>query len=1488
MVRFVFILLAIFNLASPLTAQSPQLKLLFLGDNGSHKPAKRFAIFEPILRSKGIELRYSDDVTVLSERSLSDFDGLVLYANIDSIAPEQASALLKYVESGRGFIPIHCATFCFRNAPEIVALMGAQFQKHGTGEMETQSAGVSHPVVDGYNSFTSWDETYVHHLHNESDRTVLEYRVGEPQAAGKSREPWTWVRTQGQGRVFYTAWGHDERTWNQPGFHELIERGIRWACDVEIPATIAREDFASAPAAVKMPAMKRLPKDPAAFNYVDVGPEIPNYTAGAKWGEQAKPMTMMQQPAPATESMKHMVTPEGFHIELFADESLLNGKPISMNWDDAGRLWVCETVDYPNELQDDNRGHDRVRILTDGNGDGVADQSVVFAESLSIPTTIAFHRGGVIVQNGTETLYMKDLDGDGKSDVRQILMSNWTLGDTHGGVSNFRNGLDNWIWAMQGYNDSAVLIDGVKQPSFRMGFFRFKLSQEDHPKVEQLEFLRSTNNNTWGLGISEEGLIFGSTANRAPSCFMPIANRYYERVKGWAPDRLEMISKDHLFKPITDKIRQVDHHGGYTAGAGHALYTARNYPDFWWNRTAFVCGPTGKLVGTFVIEPDGAGMKSDSPLNLLASDDEWTAPIMAEVGPDGNVWVIDWYNYIVQHNPTPQGFETGKGKAYETKLRDKKYGRIYRVVPDSPNTDTKPASSLRSLANGDDAANVSAWIDALSSPTMQVRLSAQRRLVERGNPDISDRLIELIGDQKVDQIGLNVSAIHAINTLDGLGLVTANHPPVISAVTAALRHPSAGVRLNAIRVLPDDMASFAAMNAASLLDGDNAQVELAFWLKLADVRSSTDAEMSKQESMIGTLISDQLRRPKLLADRWLVDAITSAAAMHVDSFLVATLKSSDEMPAAGQAVVARVAEHLARSRPTQRSIASLIDAMSKSANNSSESVIAGLSNGWPADHEIVLDAGSDTAIRSVFTSSSRSSQATLARLAALWSNSSLEQEIKPIIAAFGKTIRNRELDVNLRVDAANQLIELSPQNEAVTDLIAEQIGPQSPVTLSIGLARALSRSKVAGIDETFIDLAMAATPELRSAIVRELMLRTDLTLSLLSAIQTGRLQLSDLTIEQRDNLRSHPSKDIRDTLEVLMTSQGIKVNNDRAMLVNAKLDLTKRMGDSELGRAIFAKSCATCHVFKGEGNIVGPNLNGMSVHPKAELLTHILDPNRSVEANYRLYSVMTDDGTIVSGLLSSESLTTIEIIDTQGKRHKILREEIDELRPSTKSAMPEGFEQTIDDIGLVNLLEYMTQAEPYIALGLESVANVSTTQGMFSERSNLRECLELPAYGLQTIDGVPFQLIDPRDSSVKNALMLHGPLGAFPRDMPKKVDVRCRLAAKSIHILGGVAGWGAMKPGNEGVSVIVRLQYADGQSEDHPLVSGQHIADYIGLFEVPESKLALRASSGGQVRTLSINPARDAVIDTIELIKPDHVTAPLFFAITAEPIATAH
>ncbi|MBW8885755.1 MAG: ThuA domain-containing protein, partial [Planctomycetia bacterium] len=213
---------------------------------------------------------------------------------------------------------------------------------------------------------------------------------------GDRKEPWTWVRTHGKGRVFYTAWGHDQRTWSNPGFQNLVERGIRWAVGADpaiVPAFSVGQDSGlpkveSAVATGETPAPQMTAKrtDIQPLQYVEA--KVPFYPPnGPRRGDGE--WNKMQQPLTAEESMKHFVMPVGFEVKLFVAEPQLEGKPIYMTWDERGRLWVCETYDYPNELQPVGEGRDKIRICEDTDGDGRADKFMVFAEKLSIPTTIA-------------------------------------------------------------------------------------------------------------------------------------------------------------------------------------------------------------------------------------------------------------------------------------------------------------------------------------------------------------------------------------------------------------------------------------------------------------------------------------------------------------------------------------------------------------------------------------------------------------------------------------------------------------------------------------------------------------------------------------------------------------------------------------------------------------------------------------------------------------------------------------------------------------------------------------------------------------------------------------------------------------------------------------------------------------------------------------------------------------------------------------------
>ncbi len=749
--------------------------------------------------------------------------------------------MLNFVNGGKGFIPIHCASYCFRNSPEYVELVGAQFLRHDTATFTARIVNDTHPVTKGLDTFETWDETYVHHEHNP-DRTVLIERK-----EGDTTEPWTWVREQGEGRVFYTAYGHDERTWNHPGFQKLMENGIVWAVGDRVKSQW--EQYMT-----EEPALAYTPK-----------PNIPNY-------EQRNPAPQYQAPLSPEASKKLIQIPVGFRLELFASEpDIIN--PIAMDWDERGRLWVIETVDYPNTVRNETGvGDDRIKICEDTDGDGRADTFTVFAEDLNIPTSLVFANGGVIVSQAPEFLFLKDTNGDDRADVRETLMEGWGTFDTHAGPSNLTYGMDNYIWGTVGYSGFEGQIAGQDR-KFSQGLYRFA------PDASDFEYLTSTSNNTWGLGFTETFDVFASTANNTHSVYLGIPDRYYEGVVGIPTNGSIKIDGHYAMHPITENVRQVDVFGGFTAASGHHFYTARSFPESYWNKIALVCEPTGHLLHMAMIHKDGAGFTEKDGWNLLASADEWVSPVEAKVGPDGAVWVADWYNFIVQHNPTPNpdrgGYqaENGNGNAYINPLRDKEHGRIWRIVYDQ----AEPYEPI--TLSHDDPAGL---ITALRNDNLFWRTTAQRLLVERANTDVLPDLYRLMEHKTTDDQGLNPAAQHTLWTLHGLGALNGTNDEAYRVAVEALRHPAAGVRKAAVQVLPRTPWANQAILQASVLHDVDAHTRLAAILALADMEPS-----AKLGEMLYELSTDET----IKADPWLSVALYNAAARHqpgfADAFLAA-------------------------------------------------------------------------------------------------------------------------------------------------------------------------------------------------------------------------------------------------------------------------------------------------------------------------------------------------------------------------------------------------------------------------------------------------------------------------------------------------------------------------------------------------------------------------------------------------------------------------
>ena len=1420
--------------ASAAIAAPPDLKVLFLGDRGPHRPKARFDQLEPVLAKRGIAMTYTDSLDSLTLDNLNKYDGLVIFANHDRGKPEQVKAILDFVAAGKGFIPLHCASFCFTNDEDYIRLVGAQFRSHSTGVFRTKTTKPDHPIMQGVDSFESWDETYVHTKHNEKDRVVLEVRADRTL-----EEPWTWVRTHEKGRVFYTAWGHDHRTWSHDGFQALVERGIRWACGQDLKGVTTYTD------APKMTKIQGSDKD---FEYAEA--KVPFYPAGQRWGTLGEPITKMQKPLSPEKSMKHYSVPEGFELKLFASEEQLGGKPIAMTWDDRGRLWVSITKDYPNEMQRQGEGRDKIVICEDTDGDGVADKFTTFADKLSIPTSLLFVHGGVLVQQAPHTLFLKDTDGDGKADLRQELITGWGINDTHAGPSNLRYGFDNWVYGIVGYSGLNGTVAGERF-RFGQGIYRFKLEKDGKHKlkVTKLELLRNVNNNAWGVAFNEDGDLFGSTANGCPLVYLPIPNRYYETIRGLNPGPLVNIALNSQFHPITDKVRQVDWHGGFTAGAGCAVYTARNYPPEYWNRTAFVSDPTGHLTAAFVLQPNGAGYVARYGWNLAAADDEWAAPIEAQVGPDGNVWMIDWYNFIVQHNPTPAGFKTGKGGAYESDARDKTRGRIYRLVY------TATAAKPLTLAD----ARPDALVEALKSDNLFWRLHAQRRLVEAGDKSIAGALQNLVADLKASP----QAVLHAIWALDGLG--------VSAKATASLDHPSPAVRRAALQTLPKDATSVEAILNTKVLDDADARVRLAALLALADQPSAASA---------GPVLAKRLSALDATSDKIIADATLAAAVAHAGPVLAELAKSKDRnWSKEALATVERIAASHAAKAPTD--LGKLLAALGDSAV--SDAIVAGLSSGWPSTKPAKLTNDDEAAVVKAMVATSAASRGRLLKLASAWGIKGLDAQLAEVAKGFLVVVADEKASDAARLEAARQVIEVLPSDEKAAEVIIATITSKTNPDLARRLFDVLSGSKAKGVGPAVVAKLGALPSSVRATALRLVLARPDSAAAFLDAVEKGTVRFDLLDLDQKTALAAHPDKKVAERAAKLLAQGGGLPDPDRQKVIDDYKEVLTRKGDPANGKKVFTTQCAKCHKHGGDGNQIGPDLTGFAVHPKEEILIAALDPSRSVEGNYKAYTVRLADGRTVIGLLSAQTKTTVEILDAENKRQTFNRSDLEEEPvESKKSLMPEGFEKLINKTDFTDLLEFLTQRGKYLPIPLDKVATVVTTRGMFSKENSPMERLAFNDWKPKEFEGVPFMLVDPNGDTTKNAVMLNGPNGDLPPTMPKSVLLPCNTTAKAIHFLSGVGG-GSYPAGEKGtVSMVVRLHYADGKTEDHELKNAVHFADYSRRVDVPESKFAF-ALQQQQIRYLSVVPKRtEAVVKQIELVKGKDVSAPIVMAVTVE------
>jgi putative membrane-bound dehydrogenase-like protein len=701
-------LLALFTIfaAPQINNEVHSINVLFIGDRGFHQPVDRLSdVYGELVRA-GVAVDYEDDLDVINLAVLRQYDTVVMYANQAQHAEvpfDFMRAITRYVRGGGGFVGLHCTSGCFAQSEAWLKFIGARFESHG-GEVFKQQLVGEHPLLKGWQNFEAWDETYVQ-THVEDDRTILSMR---------GDEPWSWVRNVGNGRLFYSASGHDARVWTTPGFFDMLLRAIVYT---------AGDDAQ----------LRKYPQ----FEYV-AEEWVPNY-------EQRDPQDLMQVASTPQQALDSLVVPAGMHAELFACEPMVIN-PIALAFDEAGRCWVVESPGYPATRD----GGDSVSILEDTDGDGLADKKTVFADGLNLPTSVLKVDGGVLVTQAPELLFLKDTDGDDVCDERQVLLTGFGVWDTHAGPANLHWGPDNYVWGTVGYS-------GYKSDAgtFGSGLWRWK------PGLEHPEFMAQFTNNTWGLDFTSKGEIWGSTANNAPSFFVGLPN---------ARRALPVFDSARVH-PALAKTRQGDFFGNFTAATSHTFATGDQFPE-WWNETsAFVCEPTTHSISRLESYVSGSGYRTRDGFNVAVSVDDWFCPVQVEVGPDGALWIADFSQFVILHN-LPGNPELGlpsvdfdEGNAHLTPLRDKLHGRIFRVVRNG-----EPAQSEFDLSS----ANADELLKAFDSKNKFWRVTARRLLIEqdlRGATGILNSMVRKFSDRGDNGL---VIALEALRTLAGFD--SFNHP----------------------------------------------------------------------------------------------------------------------------------------------------------------------------------------------------------------------------------------------------------------------------------------------------------------------------------------------------------------------------------------------------------------------------------------------------------------------------------------------------------------------------------------------------------------------------------------------------------------------------------------------------------------------------------------------------------------------------------------
>jgi putative heme-binding domain-containing protein len=506
-------------------------------------------------------------------------------------------------------------------------------------------------------------------------------------------------------------------------------------------------------------------------------------------------------------------------------------------------------------------------------------------------------------------------------------------------------------------------------------------------------------------------------------------------------------------------------------------------------------------------------------------------------------------------------------------------------------------------------------------------------------------------------------------------------------------------------------------------------------------------------------------------------------------------------------------------------------------------------------------------------------------IAAQWDKSgALTADINSLIENLAARLNDASQPDAERAQIARTLLAIQTQTNDAILSVAKILGSSASVPLQKQIIEILGGLSDSRVGTLLMEVYPKLAPELQSDTLNQLYKRADWSMALLDSIEAKKINITTLGPVAINRLRTHSNAEVAARANKIIDALRGPETKEKDALIAQFTPIVSQPGNAVNGREQFLKNCALCHKFKGEGKDVAPDLTGMGAHGPAELIVHVLDPNRSVEPNYYAYSIETKDGETYDGVIARENSASVTLRNAAGDT-EIPVKDIKSRRNTGLSLMPNGFEQLGGET-LRDILAYLCEGEAnFRILDLQSAFTANTLQGLWLSEDNAEDSLQFKKFGVVKVDGVPFEIVNPLKSpSGKNVIVLKGGWGVA-KTRPQRVEVKnVNVKAARLHFLGGVGGWAFPLSDTQKEMPVakVTVRFADGQSEEIVLKNGVEFADWNGVSNVPGSRRTTGLIKRGQVRWFTKNLKHPGVILSLTIESFDNDVSPTFVAITAD------